>query len=93
MKFTKVVKAEENFNVDVELSKCIDDIKNSKGFDIWVEKYTEALEEDANSEDLSFIFKQQQEHLKNVLNNWKSDLIELIDQYKGLKQVLENAKK
>lgn len=92
MKFQKLVKADENFNVDVELSKCVDDIKNSKGFDIWVEKYTEALKY-VSIEDLSWDFKQKQEHLKRVLNDWKSDLIELIDQYKGFKQVLENAKK
>ena len=92
MKFTKVVKADENFDVDVELSKCVDDIKNSKGFNIWVEKYTEALEY-VSIEDLSFDFKQKQEHLKRVLNDWKLDLTELIDQYKGFKQVLENANK
>ena len=92
MKFTKLVKADENFDVDVELSKCVDDIKNSKGFDIWVEKYTEALKY-VSIEDLSWDFKQKQKYLKSVLNNWKSDLIELIDQYKGFKQVLENANK
>ena len=92
MKFTKLVKADENFDVDVELSKCVDDIKNSKGFDIWVEKHTEALKY-VSIEDLSWDFKQKQKYLKSVLNNWKSDLIELIDQYKGFKQVLENANK
>lgn len=92
MKFKKLVKADENFDLDVELSKCVDDIKNSKGFDIWVEKYTEALKY-VSIEDLSWDFKQTQEHLKRVLNDWKLDLTELIDQYKGFKQVLENAKK
>ena len=89
MKFTKVVKADENFDLDLELSKFIEDLKaDNEGLNEWINQYS----------------KDDIEHLKNVLKFMptfiKEDLVKYrkliakrINQYKAVKQIIENSGK
>lgn len=89
MKFTKVVKADENFDLDLELSKFIEDLKaDNEGLNEWINQYS----------------KDDIEHLKNVLKFMpmfiKEDLVKYrkliakrINQYKAVKQIIENSSK
>lgn len=89
MKFTKVVKANENFDLDLELSKFIEDLKvDNEGLNEWINQYSKD-----DIEHLKDVLKFMPMFIKNDLVKYRKLIAKRINQYKAVKQIIENSGK
>ena len=89
MKFTKVVKAEENFDLDLELSKFIEDLKaDNEGLNEWINQYSKD-----DIEHLKDVLKFMPMFIKEDLVKYRKLIAKRINQYKAVKQIIENSNK
>lgn len=89
MKFTKVVKADENFDLDLELSKFIEDLKaDNEGLNEWINQYSKD-----DIEHLKDVLKFMPMFIKEDLVKYRKLIAKRINQYKAIKQIIENSSK
>lgn len=89
MKFTKVVKADENFDLDLELSKFIEDLKaDNEGLNEWINQYSKD-----DVEHLKDVLKFMPMFIKEDLVKYRKLIAKRINQYKAVKQIIENSSK
>lgn len=89
MKFTKVVKADENFDLDLELSKFIEDLKvDNEGLNEWINQYSKD-----DIEHLKDVLKFMPMFIKEDLVKYRKLIAKRINQYKAVKQIIENSDK
>lgn len=89
MKFTKVVKADENFDLDLELSKFIEDLKaDNEGLNEWINQYSKD-----DIEHLKDVLKFMPMFIKEDLVKYRKLIAKRINQYKAVKQIIENSGK
>ena len=89
MKFTKVVRADENFDLDLELSKFIEDLKSdNEGLNEWINQYSKD-----DIEHLKDVLKFMPMFIKDDLVKYRKLIAKRINQYKAIKQIIENSDK
>lgn len=89
MKFTKVVKADENFDLNLELSKFIEDLKSdNEGLNEWINQYSKD-----DIEHLKDVLKFMPMFIKEDLVKYRKLIAKRINQYKAVKQIIENSGK
>lgn len=89
MKFTKVIKSDENFDLDLELSKFIEDLKSdNEGLNEWINQYSKD-----DIEHLKDVLKFMPMFIKEDLVKYRKLIAKRINQYKAVKQIIENSGK
>ena len=89
MKFTKVVRADENFDLDLELSKFIEDIKaDNEGLNEWINQYSKD-----DIEHLKDVLKFMPMFIREDLVKYRKLIAKRVNQYKAVKQIIENSGK
>lgn len=89
MKFTKVIKADENFDLDLELSKFTEDLKaDNEGLNEWINQYSKD-----DIEHLKDVLKFMPMFIKEDLVKYRKLIAKRINQYKAVKQIIENSGK
>lgn len=89
MKFKKLVKSEENFNLDSELNSFIENIKtDEETLESWINNFS-----DTNVETLQRYLKVWPSWFKEDLDKYSKIIAKRLCQYKALKQLNDSKSK